>query len=390
MTNLKPEAIRLNTKVIIIGSADLYFTLSQHDNDFIKHFKISLEFDSNMVRNTNTTNEYVVFIKNLIKKENLKDIDDEGIIEVCLYGIKLSDRRDRLSTRFSLISDLLREADYRASLNKKNTIDKESVIGAIKAKNYILNMPEEKLGEQISKGVILIKKEGTAIGCINGLVIYDREYYSFGTPIRITASSGPGKKGLINIEKESGLSGHIHDKGMFILEGFLRKRFGSNYPISFSSSICMEQSYTGVDGDSASVAELFSLISELGEIPLRQDIAVTGSTNQFGEIQPVGGVSEKIEGFFTVCSKTELTGTQGVLIPDSNKNNLIFSDKILNAVRDGKFHIYTMSTVDEGLELMTGLSPGEKGTGKIYPKGTINRTIDEKLEKLSSQSIYRD
>jgi predicted ATP-dependent protease len=390
VTNLKPEAIKVNTKVIIIGSSDLYFSLSQLDSDFVKHFKISVEFDSDMIRESTTTAQYVVFIRNLIKKEGLKEIDDNGILEVCQYGIKLSERRDRLSTRFSLISDLLRESDYWAGQNGKEIIDRETVIQARKEKKYILNLPEEKLDDQINRGIILIERVGSVIGSVNGLVVMDRGYYSFGLPVRITASAGPGKKGLINIEKESGLSGHIHDKGMFILEGFLRKRFGSEYPLSFTSSICMEQSYSGVDGDSASAAELFSLISELGEIPIRQDIAVTGSINQFGEIQLVGGVSEKIEGFFTVCSKKELSGTQGVLIPESNKNNLLLSDKVLTAIREDQFHIYTMTTVDEGLELITGMTPGKRGKNRLYPKGTINRLIDEKLEKFSIQSLDRD
>ena len=389
-TNLKPEAISVNTKVIIIGSSDLYFTLAQVDSEFVKHFKISVEFDSDMVRNNSTTAEYVVFIRNLIKKEQLKEISDEGILEVCQYGIKLSDRRDRLSTRFSLLSDLLRESDYWASMDGKKIIDRDAVIQAKKEKKYIQNLPEEKLDDQISRGIILIERKGSRIGSVNGLVVIDRGYYSFGLPIRITASAGPGKKGLINIEKESGLSGHIHDKGMFILEGFLRKRFGSEYPLSFTSSICMEQSYTGVDGDSASAAELLSLISELSDLPLRQDLAVTGSINQFGEIQPVGGISEKIEGFFTVCNKEELTGQQGVLIPHSNKNNLLLSEKVLNAVKDGKFHIYTMTSIDEGIELMTGKSPGIRGKNGIYPKGTINRLIDEKLAKFSNQSLDKD
>ncbi|MBI9099066.1 MAG: AAA family ATPase [Spirochaetaceae bacterium] len=390
ITNLKPEAVSVDTKVIIIGSSDMYFTLSQLDSDFIKHFKISVEFDSDMVRDNSTTAEYVVFIKNLIKKEKLKEIDNEGILEVCQYGIKLSERRDRLSTRFSFISDLLRESDYWASLNNKKMIDRDSVIQARKEKNYILNLPEEKLDDQINRGIILIDRDGSVIGSVNGLVVVDRGYYSFGLPVRITASAGPGKKGLINIEKESGLSGHIHDKGMFILEGFLRKRFGFSYPLSFTSSICMEQSYSGVDGDSASAAELFSLISELGEIPIQQNIAVTGSINQFGEIQPVGGVSEKIEGFFTVCNKKELTGSQGVMIPESNKNNLLLSDKVLQAVKDGLFHIYTMTCVDEGLELITGMKAGIREKNGMYPEGSINRLIDEKLEKFSILSLDKD
>jgi len=390
VTNLKPEAISVDTKVIIIGSSDLYFSLSQLDADFMKHFKISVEFDSDMERNSSTTAEYVVFIKNLIKKEKMKEINDEGILEVCQYGIKLSDRRDRLSTRFSLISDLLRESDYWASMDGKKIIDRASVIRAKKEKNYILNLPEEKLDDQINRGIILIARDGSEIGSVNGLVVIDRGYHSFGLPIRITSSAGPGKKGLINIEKESGLSGHIHDKGIFILEGFLRKRYGSEFPLSFSCSICMEQSYTNVDGDSASVAELFSLISELGEIPIRQDIAVTGSINQFGEIQPVGGISEKIEGFFNVCNKKEMTGKQGVLIPESNRNNLLISEKVLEAVRNGKFHIYTMSNVDDGLQLISGMDSGVKGKNGIYPKGTINRIIQEKLEKISALSLDRE
>lgn len=390
MTNLKPEAVEVDTKVIVIGPSDLYFSLSQIDSEFLKHFKISVEFDSDMSRENSTTAQYVVFIRNLIKKEGLKNIDDQGILEVCEYGIKLSERRDRLSTRFSLISDLLREADYWAGQNNKKIIDKVSVIQANKEKKHILNLPEEKLGDQISRGIIIIPRKGSVVGSVNGLVVVDRGYYSFGLPVRITAAAGPGKKGLINIEKESGLSGHIHDKGMLILEGFLRKRFGSDYPLSFTSSICMEQSYSGVDGDSASAAELFSLISELAEVPVRQDIAVTGSINQMGEIQPVGGVSEKIDGYYTVCSKEKLTGTQGVIIPESNKNNLLLSNKVLEAIEQGTFHIYTMNTVDEGLELITGMIPGKRGKNRIYPKDTINRLIDEKLKKFSTQSLDRD
>ncbi|MBN2657802.1 MAG: AAA family ATPase [Spirochaetales bacterium] len=386
MTNMKPEPVKVDTKVIIIGPADLYFTLSQLDSDFLKHFKISAEFDSDMERNETTIGEYTGFIHNLIAKEELKPIESDGILEVCQYGIKLSERRDRLSTRFSLISDLLRESDYWASREGKSRIDRESVIQAIREKNYILNLPEEKLDDQIGRGVILIDREGTAVGAVNGLVVLDRGYHSFGLPVRITASAGPGKEGVINIEREAGLSGNIHDKGVFILEGYLRKRFGDNYPLSFTSSICMEQSYSGVDGDSASAAELFSLISEITGIPLRQDLAVTGSINQLGYIQPVGGVSEKIEGFFTVCSKNRLTGTQGVIIPDSNRDNLLLPARILDAVKEGNFHIYTMKTVDDGLALLTGMDPGIKNENGHYPDQSLNGIIDKKLRDFSRLS----
>lgn len=386
ITNMKPEPVKVETKVIIIGPADLYYTLSNLDSDFIKHFKISAEFDSVMDRNETTTREYAGFIQNLIKKENLKPIEEKGIIEVCRYGISLSERRDKLSTRFSLISDLLRESDYWAGLENKKTINKDSVLQALNEKKYILNLPEEKLDNQISQGVILIEREGKAIGTINGLVVMDRGYHSFGLPVRITASAGPGEKGVINIEREAGLSGNIHDKGMFILEGFLRRRFGTNYSLSFSSSICMEQSYSEVDGDSASAAELFALISQIGEISIRQDIAVTGSINQMGQIQPVGGVSDKIEGFFTVCSKSGLTGGQGVLIPESNRNNLLLPSRILEAVRKGDFHIYTMKNVDEGMTLLSGMISGERKEGKDFPEGSINRIIDIKLKEISRLS----
>lgn len=383
ITNMKPEPVTIDTKVIIIGPADLYFTLSQMDSDFLKHFKISVEFDSDMERNQTTTSEYTGFIKNLLHKEKLKPIDNGGILEVCHYGIKLSERRDRLSTRFSLISDLLREADYWASIEGKSEIDRDSVIRAKKEKNYILNLPEEKLDEQVRRGILLIDRAGSSIGTINGLVVFDRGYHSFGLPVRITASAGPGKKGVINIEKESGLSGNIHDKGMFILEGFLRKRFGTKYSLSFTASICMEQSYSGVDGDSASAAELFALVSALGEFPLRQDIAVTGSVNQLGDIQPVGGVSDKIEGFFNVCSKNGLSGSQGVIIPHSNRNNLFLPPRILDAVRKEQFHIYTMKTVDDGLRLLSGVEPGAPKDNGDYPEHSLNGLINGNLKEIS-------
>lgn len=390
MTNLKPQPVKVETKVIVIGGSDLYFTLSQMDDDFLKHFKISAEFDSDMERNEKTTEEYVGFIRNLIAREKLMEIDMPGIIEVCRYGVRLSERRDRLSTRFSLISDLLRESDYWASLEGKKKIDRDCVIKAIEEKNYIFNLPEAKLDEQINRGVILINREGADTGSINGLVVLDRGYHSFGMPVRITATAAPGKEGLINIERESGLSGRIHDKGVFILEGFLRKRFGADYPISFTSSICMEQSYSGVDGDSASAAELFSLMSVLADVPIRQEIAVTGSINQFGEIQPVGGVSEKINGYFTVCSRAGLTGTQGVLMPESNVNNLFLSGEIRDAMEKGLFHIYTMKTVDDGIKLLTGREPGVRNDEGFYPDSSLNGRIDEKLRKFSVLSRDRE
>lgn len=382
-TVIKPQKIRFNTKIIIIGPAHLYDLLTIQEDDFAKFFKISAEFNSVMPRNNETLGEYVNFIKAQAKREQLREPDEEGIREICRYGIKLAERKDFLSTRFSLISDLLRESDYRAAKNGSKEIGCNDVRQAIEARHRMLNMAEEEQHDQIRKGLIMLESSGSRVGAVNGLAVLERGTLSFGTTMRITATVGIGKEGIINIEREAGLSGDIHNKGILILEGFLRDRFARNYPLSISAGICIEQSYYEIEGDSASSTELYALLSAIADVPLRQDLAVTGSVNQFGEIQPVGGVSEKIEGFFNVCRIQGLTGTQGVIIPESNRRHVILPEKVKQAVRDKQFYIYPVSHIDQGMELLTGLPAGELLKNGRYPKESLNQIISQELKEMN-------
>jgi len=299
--------------------------------------------------------------------------------------VRLSEFRDRLSTRFSLIADILRESGYWARKAGSGHIDRQAVEQAIEKRMYFSNLPEEKIDDQILSGELLISVTERAVGRINGLAIVDRGYYSFARPILITARTAPGDAGIVNIEREAGLSGEIHDKGVYILEGFLHSKYARTFPLSIHASVAFEQSYVEVDGDSASSPEVYVLLSAIAEIPLRQDIAVTGSVNQMGEIQPVGGISEKVEGFFEVCKKVGLTGQQGIVIPRQNLPNLILSREVQKAVEGGTFHIYSIETVDEGLEILSGLPAGAPTENGGFDAGSINARVAHRLEEMAHQ-----
>ncbi|MBN2441545.1 MAG: AAA family ATPase [Spirochaetales bacterium] len=384
-SKIKPEALPINVKVIIIGNPNLYEILYSMDEDFQKLFKISAEFDSVIKRSKENTQRYVTFIKHIVKDHDLKEIVVSGICKVIEHGIRIAERKDLFTTRFSQIADIIKEADYWAGKMKKKKIDGDAVSRAIKERNYLLNLPEEKILELIVSGDILISVKGSAVGRINGLAIYDRGYYAFGRPSLITARIAPGDIGIINIERESGLSGEFHDKGILILEGLLRSRYAHDFPLSITASICFEQSYSHIDGDSASSAEVFALLSAIAEVPLRQDIAVTGSVNQMGEIQPIGGVSEKVEGFFKVCKQMKLSKTQGVIIPAQNVKNLILSHEVENAIKKNEFSIYAISTIDEGIEILSGMSAGVCDKKGEYPEGSLNRLVKRRLKHLANK-----
>lgn len=384
---LKPEAVKINVKVIVVAPSGLYENLCALDNDFRKLFKISAEFDSIMELNNDTLVEYQYFITSYCEKNSLPDVSEDGMKEICKYGIWLSDRRDTLSTRFSIIADLIQESAYQMTLNGKEKICKESVEKAIKARDRMFNLPEESLLKQISRGIIDIPTSGKAIGQVSGLAVLERAgVFSFGIPLKVTASVGLGKEGIINIEREAGLSGEIHNKGMLILEGYLRRYYGKEIPLSFTASICVEQSYNEIDGDSASSTELYALISEIAQIELRQDIAVTGSVNQLGEIQVVGGVSEKIESFYKICKEKGLTGTQGVIIPAKNRDNLILNSEMIESIQKGLFNIYPVKTIDDGLEILTGLPAGNPEDGKKLNKESIFYKMVKSLTHFSKNS----
>ena len=378
-TVLKPEPIPLNVKVIMIGDSEVYQLLYYRDDDFKKIFKLRADFDIVMNRDKKSITRYASFIKMICEEENLLPFDSSAIGRMVEYGIRLAGRQTKLSTRFNLIADVLREANYWAQRDEKTTVLREHVDKAIKERIERVNLIEEKIQEMISEGTILIDTRGKSVGQVNGLSVYDLGEYAFGKPSRITVKTGMGRAGLINIERESEMSGPTHNKGVLIIAGFMRALFAQNKPLVMSASICFEQSYSGVDGDSASSTEIYALLSSLSEIPLRQDLAVTGSVNQNGEIQPIGGVNEKIEGFFDVCRAFGLTGTQGVIIPHQNVPDLMLRNDVVEAVRAKKFHIYPVSTIDGGIELLTGIKAGRRRSNGSFEPKSMNARVDAKL-----------
>lgn len=380
---VKPAAIDVDVKVVLIGGESVYDALYQADPDFEKLFKICAEFDSAMPKTDETVREYVSFVRKITREEGLREPSPDGIAAVIEYGVRLSEYRGRLSTRFSKIADLLREADYRAFKAGRERIDADAVDAAERARSWLADLPEEKMAEMIVSGEIILKVEGTCVGRVNGLAVHDRGYYAFGLPAVISAQVSPGESGVINIEGESGLSGEIYDKAVLIVEGFLRSRYARRFPLAVSASICFEQSYSAVEGDSASSTAVYALLSAIADIPLRQDIAVTGSMNQMGQIQPVGGVSEKVEGFYQICKKAGFTGTQGVMVPRQNIANLTLSREVLRAVRDGGFSLWAVSTIDEGIEVLTGLEPGTARPGGSFPAGSFNAKVAEELLSMA-------
>ncbi|GAB4373351.1 MAG: ATP-binding protein [Spirochaetales bacterium] len=383
VVGLKPEPVQIETKVILIGNEQTYDFLYNTDEDFPKLFKVSAEFDSVMDRNDESTRQYMGFARKVCTEEHLLPMGISGLAAIVEYGAQVSEFRNKLTTRFSLIADLIREADYWARRNRMSSIDRPAVQAALEERRFLSNLPEEKIDEQFLTGEILISLDGRAIGKINGLAILDRGYYSFGRPVVITARTAPGHDGIINIERESGLSGEIHDKGVFILQGYLQTMYARDFPLSIRASICFEQSYIEVDGDSASSAEIYALLSAIADIPLRQDLAVTGSMNQIGEIQPVGGVSAKIEGFYEICRKTGLTGKQGVIIPKLNLPNVMISREVQKAVKEGMFHVYAVSTVEEGIEILTGIPAGVRGPRGTFPPGSVNGRVEKRLREMA-------
>ncbi|NWF91395.1 MAG: AAA family ATPase [Syntrophaceae bacterium] len=379
---LKPEPIECDVKVILIGDTYLYHLLYNLDDDFKKIFKIKADFDSVMNKDSEKIQQYASFIRKICDEEKLRPFDRTGVSAVVEYGVRLAGRQKKLSTRFHLIADLLREANYWAIKDGSEVVKERHVDLAIEKKVHRVNLIEEKVQEMIDDGTILIDSDGMVVGQVNGLSIYNLGDYMFGKPSRITAKTSMGKAGIINIEREAELSGPTHNKGVYILAGYLRGKYAQDKPLTMSASICFEQSYSGVDGDSASSTEIYALLSSLSGLPLRQDIAVTGSVNQKGEIQPIGGVNEKIEGFFDVCKAKGLTGRQGVMIPSLNVGDLMLRKDVVAAVKEGKFHIYPVKTIDQGIEILTGVEAGERLEDGRFKEGTVNDLVDKKLREL--------
>jgi lon-related putative ATP-dependent protease len=379
---IRPEPIPFNLKIIALGNEELYDFLFVEDEDFYKLFKVNAEFDFSMPATDENIGNYIGFIKMILEDEQLALIDTSGIAELLRYGSYLVEQRDELSTQFSLIADILREAHYWAKTLNSDTITGEIIKHTLKERDYLANLPESKIIDQILSGEMLLHLEGSRLGNVNALAVLDRGTYSFGIPAVISATVAPGTEGIVNIEHEAGLSGEIHDKGLLILEGYLRKMYARNFPLSIYSGICFEQSYAEVDGDSASSSELYALLSSIGNIPIRQDIAVTGSVNQMGEIQPVGGINEKITGFFSICSRKGLSGKQGVIIPKLNIRNLLLPDYIIDAIKEKKFSIYPVGNIDEGMQVLASRQAGIRNPKGVFPPNTMNRIIEDKLKKL--------
>ena len=384
-STMKPELMKLKVKIVLIGDDYLYYLLYSLDEDFQKVFKIKAEFDQEVTSNNGVIKQYAGFIKALAVKEHVKPFDRSGVAAVVECGVRLAGRQNKLSTRFSEIADIIREADYNAREEGNGFVNSVHVRRAIKSRMQRVNLIEDKIQERIDEGTLMIDTAGAVVGQVNGLSVYDLGDYMFGKPSRITARTSLGNAGVINIEREADMSGRTHNKGVLILGGFLRGKYGSEQPLVMSASLCFEQSYGGVDGDSASSTELYAILSSVGELPLRQDIAVTGSINQKGEIQPIGGVNEKIEGFFRVCKARGLTGAEGVIIPEQNSTDLMLDEEVVEAVAQKRFHIYPIRTAEEGISILTGLPAGKKSKTGVYPKGTVNRIVQDKLRDMAGR-----
>ncbi len=383
MATLRPQPIPLNIKVVMIGSPFIYHILYHYDEDFRKLFKIKADFDVEMERQDDNIGKMAGFISFHCEKQGLRPFNRQAVCEIVEYSTRLAENRDKLSTRFNEIVDVLFEADTWAELDGAEIVGREQVEKALEEMVFRSNKYERKIVEAIKQGDILLDLENKKVGQVNALSVLDQGDYRFGRPSRITASTYLGRKGIINIERESDLSGRIHRKGMLIMSGYLGLRYGSLTPLNLTASLCFEQSYGGVEGDSASAAELFCILSSLSDIPLRQDLAVTGSISQKGEIQPVGGINSKIEGFYLVCKEKGLTGEHGVIIPEQNRKNLMLKKEVIEAVEKGLFNIYAIKTADEGLELLSGFEAGELQEDGTFSAGSFNEQVLKKLKHFN-------
>ncbi len=381
---LKPEPIEINVKVIMIGETELYNLLYFRDDDFKKIFKIRADFDFEMPKTKGTVAQYIRFIKMICDDEKLLPFSTSALTQIIEFGVRLAGRQQKISTRFNIIADVAREASYWARKEKAEIVLCNHVERALDERIYRVKLVEEKIQEMIHNGTIMIDTEGAQIGQVNGLSVYDIGEHEFGKPSRITARTSLGRNGIINIERDAELSGPTHNKGVAILSGYFRSMFAQNKPLVMDASITFEQSYGGVDGDSASSTEIYAILSSLSEVPIRQDIAVTGSVNQKGEIQPIGGVNLKIEGFYDVCKVRGLTGKQGVIIPIQNVDDLMLREEVFESVSKKKFSIYAIKSIDEGIEILSGLKAGKKKPDNTFESGTINALADEKLQRYAS------
>ena len=385
--SLEPEPIPLSVKVVLLGERQLYYLLSQFDPDFNEYFKVAVDFEERMERDPEGDRLYARLVATLAREEKLAPLDCGAVARVIEYSSRSVRDAERLSAHRRGLLDLLREADFWAKEAGSETIRAEHVQGAMDARIRRVDRVRERIQEEIQRGTILIDTTGEKVGQVNGLSVMELGHFAFGQPSRITARVRLGRGEVVDIEREVDLSGPIHSKGVLILSGFLGARYALDHPLSLSASLVFEQSYGMVEGDSASSAELYALLSALSDVPIRQSLAVTGSVNQHGQVQAIGGVNEKIEGFFDVCCSRGLTGDQGVLIPASNVKNLMLRQDVVEAARAGKFHIYAVETIDQGMEILTGVPSGERDSSGNFPEGCVNDRVEKRLIELAQRRI---
>ena len=383
--SLRPEPIPLDIKIILLGDPMLYQMLLQYDVQFTELFKVKSDFDTQMPRNEENIREYISFVCTLCKSEDLNHLDRSALARVIEHASRMSNDQSKLSTRFGEMSDVIREANYYANQDKSDYIQGSHVEQAVEQRFYRSSLIRDRIQEMIMRDMIKIAVSGEQVGQVNGLSVLGLGDITFGQPSRITASISLGREGVINIEREAEMSGPIHTKGVLIISGYLADKFAQEKPLSLSARLVFEQSYSGVDGDSASSTELYALLSALSNFPIKQSIAVTGSVNQKGEVQVIGGVNEKIEGFFEICRLKGLTGDQGVMIPKGNIENLMLKKPILDAVEAGKFHIWSVKSIDEGIEILTGVKAGQRMQDGQFESGTVYSAVDKKLGQLADQ-----
>jgi len=381
--SLRPEPIPLNVKIILIGIPLLYHILYTFDEDFSELFKVKADFDTLMDRTDKNIKDYASFVCTVCEEEGLQHLDSSALAKLAEHGARLAQDQDKLSTRFGEISDTIREASFYATQENARYVTGAHVKQAIEERFYRSNLIQERIREMIERGTLMIDVVGERVGQVNGLSVIDLGDISFGRPNRITASIGLGREGLIDIEREAKLGGPIHTKGVMILSGYLAEKYAQDKPLSLSARLVFEQSYSGVEGDSASSTELYAILSSLSALPIKQGIAVTGSVNQKGEVQAIGGVNEKIEGFFEICKAKGFTGDQGVIIPESNVKNLMLKEEVLESVKEDKFHIWSVETVDEGIEILTGTKAGQRKDDGTFEENTVNSLVDKRLRELS-------
>ncbi len=382
---LEPEPIPLNIKIALYGDRLLYYLLLQYDQDFPELFKVQADFEEQMPRDDGNQSLYARLLAGMVRRNQLRPFDRNAISRVIEYSSRLVEDSQRLTLHLETISDLLQEADYYAGTRNQQVVGREDVQKAIEARIYRADRLREREQETILRNIWLIDTQGEKVGQVNGLSVLTLGNYSFGRPSRITARVWIGKGDLVDIDRQVDLSGPIHSKGVLILAGFLGARYAREKPLSLSASLAFEQSYSGIEGDSASSAELYALLSAIAEAPIKQNFAVTGAINQYGQVQAIGGVNEKIEGFFDICNARGLTGDQGVLIPSANIVHLMLRQDVIDAVRQGKFFIYPVDHIDQGIEILTGIPAGEPNEQRIYPENTINGKVQRRLEELAEK-----